>query len=48
MKNTDVVVDWFKQIKNKTLRKFAAFDIKEFYLSIKECLFKFRKFRKMS
>ena len=37
-KNTDVVTDWFKQIKNKNLYKFATFDIKEFYPSIKECL----------
>ena len=35
-KNTDIVIDWFKQIKNKHLRKFATFDIKEFYPSIKE------------
>ena len=39
-KNTDIVLDWFKQIKNKHLYKFATFDIKEFYLSIKECLLK--------
>ena len=39
-KNTDVVTDWFKQIKNKNLYKFATFDIKEFYPSIKECLSK--------
>ena len=39
-KNTDVVTDWFKQIKNKNLYKFATFDIKEFYPSIKECLLK--------
>ena len=29
--NTDVVIDWFKQIKNENLCKFAALDIKEFY-----------------
>ena len=34
------VLDWFKQIKNKHLYKFATFDIKEFYPSIKECLLK--------
>ena len=28
-KNTDIVPDWFKQIKNKHLYKFATFDIKE-------------------
>ena len=39
-KKTDVVLDWFKQIKNKHLYKFAMFDIKEFYPSIKECLLK--------
>ena len=39
-KNTDVVIDWFKQIKNKNLYKFAIFAIKEFYPSIKECLLK--------
>ena len=33
--NTDVVIDWFKQIKNKNFYKFATFDIKEFYPSIK-------------
>ena len=32
--------DWFKRIKNKHLYKFATFDIKEFYPSIKECLLK--------
>ena len=39
-KNTDVIIDWPKQIKNKNLYKFAIFDIKEFYVSIKECLLK--------
>ena len=39
-KNSDVVIDWFKQIKNKNLYKFATFGIKEFYPSIKECLLK--------
>ena len=34
------MTDWFKQIKNKHLYKFATFDIKEFYPSIKECLLK--------
>ena len=36
-KNTDTVIDWFKEEK-KNLYKFENFDIKEFYLSIKECL----------
>ena len=40
MKNADIVTDWFKQIKKKHLYKFATFDIKEFYLSIKERLLK--------
>ena len=39
-RNTDIVIGWFKQIKNKHLYKFATFDIKEFYPSIKECLLK--------
>ena len=26
--NTDVVIDWFKQTKNKNFYKFATFDIK--------------------
>ena len=39
-KNTDIVTDWFKQIKNKHLYQFATFDIKEFYLSIAESLLK--------
>ena len=39
-KNTDTLLDWFKQIKNKHLYKFATFDIKQFYPSIKECLLK--------
>ena len=39
-KNTDVVIDWFKQIKNKSLYKFTIFDIIEFYPSIKEYLLK--------
>ena len=39
-KNTDVVIDWFKQTKNKNLYKFVTFDIEEFYPSIKECLLK--------
>ena len=37
-KNPDVVIDWFKQIKNKNLYKFPTFDIKEFYPSIKKFL----------
>ena len=38
--NTDIVIDWFKQIKKKHLYKFATFDIKQFYPSIKECQLK--------
>ena len=34
------MLDWFKQIKNKHLYKFAKFDIKECYPSIKEFLLK--------
>ena len=40
-KNIDVVIDWFKQMKNKNLNKFVTFDIKEFYPSNKECLLNF-------
>ena len=39
-KNTNLVIDLFIQIKNKNLHKFATFDIKQFYPSIKECLLK--------
>ena len=39
-KSTDILIDWFKQTKNKHLYKFATFDIKEFYPSIKERLLK--------
>ena len=39
-KNSDLVTDWFKQIKNKHLYKFATFDIKEFYPPIQEHLLK--------
>ena len=39
-KNSDVVIDWFTQIKNKNFYKLATFDIKEFYPSIIECLSK--------
>ena len=38
--NTDVVIDWFKQTKNKNFYKFATFDIKELFSSTKECLLK--------
>ena len=38
--NTDIVAEWFKQIKNQNLHQFATFDIKEFYPSIKNCLLK--------
>ena len=34
-KNTDVVTDWLKQIRNKNLYKFETFDIKEFYCLLK-------------
>ena len=34
------VTDWFKQMKNKNLYKFATFAIKDFYPSIKEFLVK--------
>ena len=37
---SDTILDWFKQMKNKHLHKSAAFDMKEFYPSIKECLLK--------
>ena len=39
-KNTDIVIDWFKQIKNKHSYKFSTFDVKEFYPSITERLLK--------
>ena len=39
-KNTDTVIDWFKQINNKQAYKFIIFDIKEFYPSITENLLK--------
>ena len=35
-----MVIDLFKQIKNKNLYKFATFDIKEFYPYIKEYILK--------
>ena len=38
--NTDIVIDWFKQIKKKYLYTFATFDTKQFYPSIKECQLK--------
>ena len=37
-KNTDL--KWFKQIRNKNLYNLAIFDIKDFYLPVKECLLK--------
>ena len=40
LKNTDVVIGWYKQIKDKNLYKFATADIKEFYPFIKLCLLK--------
>lgn len=40
LKNTDVVIGWYKQIKDKNLYKFATSDIKEFYPFIKLCLLK--------
>ena len=39
-RNTDTVIDWLKGIRNKHLRKFVVFGIKEFYPSITENLFK--------
>ena len=36
--NTDTVIDWFKGIRNKHLRKFVVFDITEFYTFITENL----------
>ena len=39
-KNTNVVNDWFKQIRNLLINKFATFDAKEFYQFIKKCLSK--------
>ena len=37
-KNTEGVINWFKNIPNKHLYKFLKFDIKDFYPSIKEKL----------
>ena len=37
-KNTESVINWFKNISNKHLYKFLMFDIKDFYSSIKEKL----------
>ena len=39
-KNTTEVINWFKDIQNKNQYKFAMFDIKDFYPSIKEELLK--------
>ena len=39
-RNTDTIIDWFKGVRNKHLRKFVAFDIKEFYPPITENLLK--------
>ena len=39
-KNTDDAFDWFKSIKDNQHCKFVSFDIKDFYPSIKESLFK--------
>ena len=30
------MINWFKQIKNKSQHKFVVFDVKEFYPSIKQ------------
>ena len=38
MENTNNVIDWFKNIQNKTVHAFTMFDIKDFYPSIKETL----------
>ena len=37
-KNTASVINWFKEIPNKSAHTFAMFDIKDFYPSIKESL----------
>ena len=37
-KNTKDVIDWFKNIKNKSRHKFVVFDVKDFYPSIKQSL----------
>ena len=37
-KNTAGVINWFKKIESKSSHKFIMFDIKDFYLSIKEGL----------
>ena len=39
-KNTEDVINWFKNIKDKQHCKFVIFDIKDFYPSIKESLLK--------
>ena len=39
-KNTEVVLNWFKQINNRNFYKFATFDTKKCYPSFKECLLK--------
>ena len=39
-RNTGTVIDWLKSIRNKDLRKFVVFDVKEFYPSITENLLK--------
>ena len=37
-KNTNSVIDWFRNIQDKTAHTFTMFDIKDFYPSIKETL----------
>ena len=39
-KNTQSVVDWFKNLQNKKKLKFVVFDIENFYPSISEKLLK--------
>ena len=37
-KNTNIVIDWFEQVKSLNLYRFENFDIKEFHPSIKNLL----------
>ena len=39
-KNTEDVIDWFNSVNEKQLRKFAIFNIKDFYPTIKKSLLK--------
>ena len=40
MENTSDVIQWFQNIMDKSMCKFMMFDIKDFYPSITENLFK--------